>query len=63
MANAQQVKEKLAILNERNQALIDLANTTTGNSDTNLTDGVNALVSGYGQGGTSDLPSAEEGSF
>ena len=36
------------------QSLIDLANTTTGNTDTNLTDGVNALVSGYGQGG--DLP-------
>lgn len=32
--------------------LIDLANTTTGNQDTNLTDGVNALVSGYGQGGS-----------
>ena len=35
------------------QSLINLANTTTGNSDTNLTDGVNALVSGYGQGGGS----------
>ena len=34
------------------QSLIDLANTTTGNTDTNLTDGVNALVSGYGQGGS-----------
>ena len=46
------------------QSLIDLANTTTGNQDTNLTDGVNALISGYGQGGSgSDLPSAEEGSF
>ena len=33
--------------------LIDLANETTGNQDTNLTDGVNALVSGYGQGGSS----------
>ena len=31
--------------------LLDLANTTTGNTDTNLTDGANALVSGYGQGG------------
>ena len=45
------------------QELIDLANTTTGNSDTNLTDGVNALVSGYGQGGnggsTEELPTAE----
>jgi hypothetical protein len=35
------------------QSLIDLANTTTGNQDTNLTDGVNALVGGYGQGGSS----------
>ena len=34
------------------QSLIDLANTTTGNQDTNLTDGVNALVGGYGQGGS-----------
>lgn len=34
------------------QSLINLANTTTGNQDTNLTDGVNALVSGYGQGGS-----------
>lgn len=34
------------------QSLINLANTTTGNTDTNLTDGVNALVSGYGQGGS-----------
>lgn len=33
------------------QTLIDLANTTTGNTDTNLTDGVNALIGGYGQGG------------
>lgn len=32
------------------QSLIDLANTTTGNTDTNLTDGVNALIGGYGQG-------------
>ena len=28
------------------QSLINLANETTGNTDTNLTDGVNALVSG-----------------
>ena len=34
------------------QSLINLANTTTGNTDTNLTDGVNALVSGFGQGGS-----------
>lgn len=64
MANVQQVKQNLAILNARNQALLDLANTTTGNTDTNLTDGVNALVGGYGQGGSgSDLPIAEEVSF
>lgn len=43
--NAQTVKAQI-------QSLIDLANETTGNSDTNLTDGVNALVSGYGQGGS-----------
>ena len=43
------------------QSLIDLANTTTGNQDTNLTDGVNALVSGFGSGGgsTEELPTAE----
>lgn len=34
------------------QSLIDLANTTTGNNDTNLTDGVNALVGGFGRGGS-----------
>ena len=42
--------------------LLDLANDTTGNTDTNLTDGVNALVSGYGQGGEV-LPIAEECGF
>lgn len=40
------------------QSLINLANETTGNTDTNLTDGVNALVSGYGQGGSGGI---EEG--
>lgn len=30
--------------------LIDSANATTGNTDTTLTDGVNALIGGYGQG-------------
>ena len=39
-------------IKEHSQTLIDLANTTTGNTDTNLTDGVNALVEGYGQGGS-----------
>ena len=57
MSNIQTVKAQI-------QSLLDLANTTTGNNDTNLTDGVNALVEGFGQGGSgSDLPSAEEGSF
>ena len=45
------------------RSLIDLANETTGNQDTNLTDGVNALVEGYGQGGGEEvkiLPSCEE---
>lgn len=32
------------------QSLIDSANATTGKQDTNLTDGVNALIKGYGQG-------------
>ena len=33
------------------QELIDSANATTGNADTNLTDGVNSLIEGYGGGG------------
>lgn len=37
------------------EELIDLANETTGNQDTNLTDGVNALVGGYGQGGSGGI--------
>ena len=35
------------------RTLIDSANATTGNADTNLTDSVNALIGGYGQGGSS----------
>ena len=33
-------------------SLIGVTNATTGNQDTNLTDGVNALIGGYGQGGS-----------
>lgn len=47
MATAQQVKENLEILNQRNQSLIDLANATTGKEDTTLTDGVNSLIEKY----------------
>lgn len=35
------------------QRLINSANATTGNSDTNLNDGVSALIAGYGQGSNS----------
>lgn len=45
MSNIQTVKAQI-------QTLINSANATTGNADTNLTDGVNALISGYGQGGS-----------
>lgn len=44
MATAESVKAKI-------QGLITTANATTGSSDTDLTTAVNALVSGYGQGG------------
>lgn len=37
------------------RTLIDNANETTGNSDATLTDAMNSLMSGYGQGGSSDL--------
>lgn len=37
------------------QSLIDSANIATGNTDTNLTDAVNALVSGYGDTGTAKM--------
>ena len=45
MSNIQSVKAQI-------QSLINKANETTGNTDTNLTDGVNALVEGFGQGGS-----------
>ena len=35
------------------QSLLTAANDTTGESDTNLTDAVSALIDGYGQGGIS----------
>ena len=44
MATAEGVKAKL-------QGLIATANATTGNSDTDLTAAINALVAGFGQGG------------
>lgn len=45
MSTIQSIKGQL-------QELIDSANATTGNADTNLTDGVNSLIEGYGSGGT-----------
>ena len=48
MSNIQTVKAQI-------QSLIDLANATTRNADTTLTDGVNALVSGFGQGSSNPL--------
>lgn len=47
MATAESVKAKL-------QGLIDLANTTTGNTDADLTAAVNSLIAGFGQGGGGD---------
>jgi hypothetical protein len=44
MVTADSVKAKL-------QGLIDKANETTGNADTDLTTAVDSLVSGFGQGG------------
>lgn len=46
MVTAESVKAKL-------QGLIDLANTTTGNADADLTAAVNSLIAGFGQGGSS----------
>jgi len=59
MATADSVKSKL-------QGLIKKANGTTGRSDTTMTEAVDALISGYGQGG--DTPSGtvsitENGSY
>lgn len=46
MVTAESVKAKL-------QGLISLANATTGKTDTDLTAAVNALIAGFGQGGSS----------
>lgn len=45
MVTAESVKAKL-------QGLISLANNTTGKTDTDLTAAVNALIAGFGQGGS-----------
>ena len=46
------------------QSLLNGVNEVTGNQDTNLTDGINSLIEGYGQGGSvEELPAAEEASF
>ena len=46
------------------QKILDGVNEVTGNQDTNLTDGINSLIEGYGQGGSGpELPAAEEGQF
>ena len=42
-----------AAIKRKIENLIAKANSTTGNSDTDLTSGVNALIEGYGQGGES----------
>lgn len=47
-------------------SLIDGVNDVTGKQDTNLTDGVNSLVEGFGQGdggGSKELLKAEEMTF
>ena len=62
MADTNLTEAKTELIVDQMQALIDSANETTGKNDTTLTDGVNSLIEGYGQGG-SDLPIAEEGSF
>lgn len=48
----QEVKDNLALSKQRTQSLIDQANATTGNEDTDLTSAVGSLVSGFGQGGS-----------
>ena len=56
MSNIQTVKAQI-------QTLIDLANTTTSRQDTNLTDGVNALVEGFGQGGSDGIEGGYDVTF
>ena len=48
MATADSVKAKI-------QGLIDLSNSKTGQSNTDLTSAVNELVDGYGQGALSGI--------
>lgn len=48
----QEVKDNLELSKQRTQALINQANATTGNEDTDLTSAVGSLVSGFGQGGS-----------
>lgn len=48
MATAESVKAKI-------QNLIDAANQTTGNKDTDLTTAVEALIAGYGKGDNETL--------
>lgn len=46
------------------QEIIADSNAITGGNATTVRDGVDALIGGYGQGGSgSDLPVAEEASF
>lgn len=49
MVTAESVKAKL-------QGLIDTANAATGNADADLTAAVNALVAGFGQSGSANIP-------
>ena len=46
----------LASIKTQIQTLIDLANATTGNNDTDLTTCVNSLILGYGQASEPDVP-------
>ena len=49
MVTAESVKAKL-------QGLINAANAATGNADADLTAAVNALVAGFGQSGSANIP-------
>ena len=49
MSTMQSIKTQL-------QSLLDRANAKTGKSHTNLTDSVNELISGYGSGGSAEIP-------
>lgn len=43
------------------QTAVNTANTTTGGSDTNVTDAINSLIAGYGAGGSDDGINAYSG--